>query len=188
MDGKIERGISWALQFVSGKSKAGWRLERGSMRSGQAQARLPAEPGLEIGGRFASLRFEDWFPGRGGGGGDTAGGDLIRQIDLEAGTLCHRRSAVPRRADRGQACWPANGRSPSADPLRSGAIVVPVGPGSEAPILLDMERLWLLESDPATGDGRADPRNLPAIRASVGDFALNEMRLGQLTADHCPAW
>lgn len=181
VDGRIDRGISWALGFVSGKSKAGWRLERGSIRSGGARARLPADPGLEIGGRFASLRFEDWFPGRNGSGG-AAAGDLIRQIDVEAGTFAivgrlFRDVKIEGKRAAGE--WQVAVRGPAA----SGAIVVPAGPASEAPILLDMERLWLLESDPAISDGRADPRNLPAIRAAVGDFALNEMRLGQLTAD-----
>ncbi len=182
VDGKVDRGISWALQFVPGNSGAGWRLERGALRSGPSRASLPAEPGLEIGGTFATLRFEDWFPGRGSAGSESTAGELIRQIDVEAAAFAifgrvFRNTRIEGTRVAGE--WRVAVRGPTA----SGSIVVPVSPAGDAPVMLDMERLWLLETDPATGEGGRDPRNLPAIRASVGDFALNEMRLGRLTAD-----
>ncbi len=182
VDGKVDRGISWALQFVPGNSGAGWRLERGAMRSGRATASLPAEAGLEIGGTFATLRFEDWFPGRGSAGSTSPSGELIRQLDVEAATFAifgrvFRNMQIEGARAAGE--WRLAVRGPTA----SGAIVVPVGSAADVPIVLDMERLWLLETDPATGDGGSDPRNLPAIRASVGDFALKEMHFGRLTAD-----
>jgi uncharacterized protein YhdP len=62
-------------------------------------------------------------------------------------------------------------------------VTVPVGSDADAPIVLDMQRLWLVDSDPANGEGAADPRNLPAVRAAVGDFILKDMRLGKLTAE-----
>ena len=182
LDGKIDRGISWALQFVRGNSGAGWRLDRGAMRSGPPRASLPSEPGLEIGGTFETLRFEDWFPGRGSAASESAGGELIRQIDVEAAAFAifgrvFRDTRIEGARAAGE--WRVAVRGPMA----AGSIVVPVGAAADVPIVLDMERLWLIESDAAAGGSSSDPRNLPAIRASVGDFALNEMRLGRLTAD-----
>lgn len=193
VNGRIERGVSWALQFLSGprtnqakprQAKAGWRLERGSLRSGRILARLPAEPGLEIGGTFASLRFEDWFPGRSAGGnaGDAPADDLIREIVIEADTFAILGRVfrdVQLDAQRASGEWRIAVRGPSA----AGSVTVPVGQPDDAPIVLDMQRLWLLEADPAVGDGVADPRNLPAVRASITDFALKDMRLGHLTAE-----
>ena len=181
-DGKIDRGISWALQFVRADSGAGWRLERGAMRSGPVGATLPEEPGLTIGGTFATLRFEDWFPGKGGAGSESADGELIRQIDIEAGVFAifgrvFRNTQIEGKRSAGE--WRVAVRGPTV----AGSIIVPVGAAGEAPIMLDLDRLWLLETEAAARSGSSDPRNVPAIRASVGDFALNEMRLGRLTAD-----
>ncbi|MBL8200493.1 MAG: TIGR02099 family protein [Chromatiales bacterium] len=185
VSGAIERGVSWALQFVSATrgGRSAWRLERGALRSGRTPASMPAEPGLEIGGTFASLRFEDWFPGRSpGGGGQASAENLIREIDIRADRFGILGRVFPEAridARRTGNEWRVAVRGPAAE----GTVTVPVGPGDEAPIVLDMERLWLVESDPATGKGAADPRNLPAVRAVVGDFVLKDMRLGRLTAE-----
>ena len=88
VSGGIERGVSWALQFVSGTRRA--QVRAGAWSGARCAvvailASLPAEPGLEIGGTFDSLRFEDWFPGRSaGGGGQASADDLIRKIDIQA--------------------------------------------------------------------------------------------------------
>ena len=184
VSGRIERGVSWALEFLSRRQpKAGWRLERGGLRSGPVLASLPAEPGLEIGGTFASLRFEDWFPGRSiRANGGEASADLIREIGIEAGTFAVLGRVfrdVQLDARRASGEWRIDVRGPSA----AGTITVPVSQSDDAPTLLDMQRLWLLEADPSVGDGVADPRNLPPVRASIADFALKEMRFGKLTAE-----
>ncbi|MEQ1802243.1 MAG: YhdP family protein [Gammaproteobacteria bacterium] len=209
VSGAIGRGVSWALQFVSGtrtnqassrapsranasgrdtglprRARPAWRLERGTLRSGRVLASLPADPGLEIGGTFASLRFEDWFPGRGadGRGGQSGADDLIRKIDVQAERFAILGRVFPEAridARRVGNEWRVGVRGPSAE----GAVTVPVGPSDESPILLDMDRLWLVETDSAGGDGAADPRNLPAVRANVRDFVLKDLRLGQLTAE-----
>lgn len=186
VSGTIQRGVSWALQFVAGttRGRSTWRLERGALRSGRVLASLPADPGLVIGGTFDRLRFEDWFPGRGTGegGGSAAGGDLIRAIDVQAGSFAilgraFRDARIDARRSGGQ--WQVAVRGPSAE----GSVTIPVGAQDDAPIVLDMQRLWLVETDPAAGSGAADPRNLPAVRASIGDFVLKDMRLGRLTAE-----
>jgi len=194
VSGRIERGVSWALQFLSnprtapanaGRSKGGWRLDRGALRSGGILARLPAEPGLEIGGTFSSFRYEDWFPGRSAGGnaGEASARELIREIHIQADTFAilgwvFRDAQLDARRESGE--WRIAVSGPSA----AGTVIVPVvGQPDEAPIVLDMQRLWLLEADPAVGDSVADPRNLPPVRASITDFAVKDMRLGHLMAE-----
>jgi uncharacterized protein YhdP len=54
---------------------------------------------------------------------------------------------------------------------------------ADAPLRLDMQRLWLQETDPASGKGRADPREMPPVRAEIADFRLGDMKLGRLKAD-----
>ena len=190
VSGSIERGFSWALQFLSGsqaadiRSKVGWRLDRGALHSGRVQVALPAAPGLEIGGKFTNLRFEDWFPGRGPGtSGGTAGTpDLLRKIDIDVDRFAilgwvFRDTKLA--AVRASGDWLVEVGGPTV----AGSVAVPVGQGDDVPIVLDMQRLWLLDTDPAAGSSAADPRKLPAVRASVGDFALKDMRLGRLRAD-----
>jgi len=204
VSGSIERGVSWALQFLSDprappgvgkaaertdspvtarRAKGGWRLERGSVLNGTVLASLPADPGLEIGGKFSSLRFEDWFLGRStrGNTGDTAP-DLLRQIVVDADAFAvfgrvFRDVKLDARRMSGE--WRIAVLGPSA----AGTVTVPARQSDDAPLLLDMQRLWLLEADPAVGDGVADPRNLPPVRAAIADFALKEMRFGKLTAE-----
>jgi uncharacterized protein YhdP len=203
VSGSIERNLSWALQLRSAsvtnpptteaaaqpaagarRARAGWRLERGALRSGSTPARLPAEPGLEIGGSFAALRFEDWVPGRSAGGTTAAAsaGDLIRKVDIDVGSFAiigrvFRDAQIDARRESGG--WRATVRGPSA----AGTVTVPSGQAVDAPIVLDMQRLWLVEVDRAGGEGAADPRNLPPVRAEIEDFALKDMRLGRLTAE-----
>ena len=55
-----------------------------------------------------------------------------------------------------------------------------------APLLVNLERLWLEETDPAAGEGSTDPRNLPAVEVGIGDFRMNDMRFGRLTASMKP--
>ena len=64
-----------------------------------------------------------------------------------------------------------------------GSITVPDVLSADAPLRLDMQRLWLQETDPASGEGQADPRNLPPVRADIADFSLGDMKLGRLKAD-----
>ncbi|MEO8223373.1 MAG: DUF3971 domain-containing protein, partial [Gammaproteobacteria bacterium] len=196
ISGTIERGVSWALQFVPGRRtrvasdpglrqvRSGWRLERGTLSSGRRLAELPEAAGLEISGDFDSLRFEDWFPGRGAtvnpGESSTAG--LISKINLDVRSLAIVGRVfrdVRLDASRQPGEWRVKVRGPSA----TGTVTVPMDKNDDGPIVLDMQRLALVESDPATGDGKADPRNLPAVRATVADFTLKDMRLGRLRAE-----
>jgi uncharacterized protein (TIGR02099 family) len=185
ISGRIKRGISWALRFSSPKG-APWQLERGTLRSGSPQAALPVAPGIEITGSFRGLRFEDWFPvsDSGSSADATAPGDgsLIRQILVEVerfsifGQLFQDISI---KAVHARKLWTVGVRGRNTE----GSIAVPDVLSADTPLRLDMQRLWLQETDPASGEGRADPRNLPPVRADIADFSLGDMKFGRLTAE-----
>lgn len=183
ISGSIRRGISWALRFTS-LPGAPWRLERGNLHSGSPLATLPGAPGVEVTGSFRSLRFEDWFAGAESGtaGAAEPGSGPIRQILVDVDRLSIFgqlfRGASIKAAHAGK-LWTVGVRSRDAE----GLITVPDVLSADKPLKLDMQRLWLQETDPASGKGRTDPRNLPPVRADVADFALGDMKLGHLKAD-----
>lgn len=185
ISGHIKRGISWALRFSSPLG-APWQLERGSLRSGAPLAALPVVPGIEIGGSFRSLRFEDWFPApesRPASGATGPGdGSVIRQILIDVdrfsifGQLFRDTSITAAHARK---LWTVGVRGRNTE----GSITVPDVLSADAPLKLDMQRLWLQETDPVSGKGRADPRELPPVRVDIADFGLGDMKLGHLRAD-----
>jgi len=191
VSGAIDRGVSWALEFTAPaqRGQPRWRLARGELRSGGPRASLPGTPGLAIAGSFASLRFEDWFPARGSttaAGAPPASGDLLNRIDLKAERFAILGRTFPATrisARRTGGEWQVAVRGPTAE----GTITVPAGPGDEAPIVLDMDRLWLGDQagngTNGADAGDADPRKFPAVRATVRDFVLKDMQLGRLTAE-----
>lgn len=200
VSGHVQRGVSWALEFLSGPGlpappkatvppkatpvapKQGWHLVRGSLRSGPVAAQLPKDPGLVIGGTFTSLRFEDWFPGSGSGDQAIGSDSILRELDIEAGRFAifgQLFRDVQIDARRAADNWLVAVRGPSV----AGVVTVPPAGRDGAPIALDMQRLWLTEADPAKGAGQADPRKLPDVKASIGDFVVNNMHFGQLLGD-----
>lgn len=185
ISGRLKRGVSWALRFAS-PAGAPWLLERGTLRGGSPQASLPGAPGIEITGSFRSLRFEDWFPASGAGtqaATDKSGANAgIRQIliDVERFSIFGQlfRDASIKAAHAGK-LWAIGVRGLNAE----GSVTVPDVLSADAPLRLDMQRLWLQETDPASGQGRADPREMPPVRAEIADFRLGDMKLGRLKAD-----
>jgi uncharacterized protein (TIGR02099 family) len=180
LQGQLERDVSFALQFEPRRPQ-GWRLERGALRTGAALAALPTEPGLTIAGRVDRVRYEDWFDAAPTGAVSSGTGGP-REIELTAGTFAifgQLFRDVRVAARRGERSWSVDVEGPST----RGRIAVPLATTPEEPLDLDMERLWLVETDPQAGDGRADPRRLPPVRARIRDFALNELKLGELKAD-----
>ncbi len=200
VSGHIRRDVSWALEFLSGPqlpapppatvsaataqpaARSGWRLARGSLRSGPVVAQLPKESGFFIGGNFASLRFEDWFAG-GDADEPGAGADsILREIDIEAGrfTIFDRSFRdVQIDARRATGNWLVAVRGPSV----AGVITVPLSGQDHAPVVLDLQRLWLVSAGPASGTGQSDPRKLPDVKASIANFSLNDMHFGQLSGE-----
>lgn len=183
VSGSIRRGISWALRFSS-PADTPWQLERGNLRSGSPLAALPGVPGVEITGSFRGLRFEDWFSAadRGSAAVTEPGSSPIRQILVDVDRLSifgQLFRDVSIKAAHAGKLWTVGVRGRDAE----GSIAIPDVLSADKPLKLDMQRLWLQETDPASGTGRADPRELPPVRADIGDFALGDMKLGHLKAD-----
>ncbi|MDQ1302173.1 MAG: hypothetical protein QG595_156 [Pseudomonadota bacterium] len=184
VSGRIKRGISWALRFGSAPGTP-WQLERGALRSGGPLASLPGVPGIEIAGSFQGLRFEDWFPASDGGttAANAPGGNgAIRQIfiDVESFSIFGQlfRDVSIKAAHAGRR-WAIGVRGRNTE----GSITVPDVLSADTPLRLDMQRLWLQETDPASGEGRADPRELPPVQADIADFSLGDMKFGHLKAE-----
>ena len=65
----------------------------------------------------------------------------------------------------------------------AGQIRVPLDLDSGRPVQLDMERLWLTDSDPESQDDdeSADPRVVPSVEIEVDDFVIKDMHFGSLS-------
>lgn len=173
--GRLTPPFAWALRLVPGGS--GWRIERGMLRAGPGEARLPTRRGVELVGRVEELPLGDWLAL--GGDGDGRGfRETYREATLQvdrlvlAGQLFREVNAS---AQRGAEAWAVRLAGPGVD----GNITVPFDTTGR-PLVLDMKRLWLLEAAPGAGSGRTDPRKLPALQVKADDLVIGELRFGRL--------
>lgn len=190
--GSLNRGLSWALSATSKADQ--WRLDRGSIVRDRQIPLLPQEPLLSLSGAIDSIDLTAWIDMMSASdavasdqeGGSLAGWQrLFREADLQVGELFavgHRFVDLDVDVKFGETAWLVE----TSGPWAKGTMVVPYDFTGNTPVMLDMERLLLIE--PLEGDGEADdaqldPRKLPAIRGTVNDFALGGMRLGQLNVD-----
>ena len=175
--GHLQPPIAWALRLESGP--AGWRVERGAVNAGGAAAALPDQPGVELSGGLAELRLADWLKlGSAGGGDGKAFRELYRGASFGVGKLAvagqvFRDAFVMAR--RGTDGWAVDIESPNV----AGRVNVPFDTRAGQPIVLDLDRLWMLESEAADGS-RADPRNVPALDIRATDAAIGKWHLGGL--------
>lgn len=179
VDLALDSGISLVAAFDGGKGES-LVLERATVHLGFGRALLPLVPGLFIDGDVDWVRLDDWLDLDSDGGADLI--EKLQSISVSVDTLY----AFGQKIDdarsilqSGDVEWLIDIRSPSV----AGNIVVPkVLEADDAIVRMDMDRLFLLESDPeATSD--SDPTTIPALRIRAADFALGEKRFGQLEAD-----
>jgi uncharacterized protein (TIGR02099 family) len=192
--GSLNRGLSWALAATNEADQ--WSLDRGSIVRDREIPALPNEPLLTLSGTIDSIDLADWVNmmsassdgATEGSGASLAGWQrLFREADLHVGELFavgYRFVDLDLDVKFGETAWLIEMSGPWAD----GTLVVPYDFTGNTPLMVDMERLLLIEEAVGEGDAEAaddplDPRTLPAIRGTVNDFALGSMRLGQLNAD-----
>lgn len=175
VSGSTQPPFAWALRLVS--TADGWQVDRGELHAGSGPARIPLSRGVIITGRLGELPVNDWL-GLGGGGEGRTFRETYRDITLHVDRLTLAGQVFPDTgisASRGTDAWSVTVTGPNAE----GQISVPFDTANQ-PLVLDMQRLWLLESDSATGGGRTDPRNLVAAQVRAEDAALGKWRLGRL--------
>jgi uncharacterized protein (TIGR02099 family) len=172
--GHMEPPLAWALRLV--QANGAWRIERGAVRAGPGDARLPQRRGMELTGRVEQLRLTDWIA-TGTGGDGRALRETWRDLSLQIGRLIVAGQVFPdvdATARRDAESWAVTVKGPRAE----GLVTVPFDTAAR-PLALDMKRLWLLESE--KGEGRAtDPRTVMAADVKAEDVALGAWRFGTL--------
>ena len=178
VNGRLADDLSWALQFE--EQDGVWRVERAGVHAGSAAALLPLQPGVELTGHVDFVRVDDWIE-LADGEADAAWQELYNSADLRADRLSMFGQAFPDvsvDAHREDRTWHIRVDGPNL----AGELRLPLSPDNDTPAVLDLERLWLLESDP--GDrGEADPRSVIPVSVTADEFALASMRFGSLAAD-----
>jgi len=177
--GRLADDLTWALRFdeVDGR----WRVERGGVHAGAAAALLPLEPGVELSGRLEFLRFDDWL-NLAEGAGDTSWQSLYNSADLDVRRLAlfgRLFSDVSVTAARADDAWNVVADGPEL----AGSLRLPIRPTNDNPAVLDLERLWLVESDAVDEERSSDPRSVIPVRIAAADFILGKMRFGALSAE-----
>ncbi len=182
-EGRIEVGgyfgqtAKWLIAV--GRGQDGWVLDRGNVHLGPGLARLPAGTGMHFSGRLDSLRLGDWLA-RAAAPGREAGAAWIRSADIAVGDLYafgQLVRGVELQLERNASDWMVQVGSSTVD----GSIIVPTDLDSGRSVVLDMERLHIVEADPMADDP-GSPAEYPPIDVRAADFRLGEREFGTLTA------
>jgi uncharacterized protein (TIGR02099 family) len=175
VSGLLRKEISWAMRLEA--IDDGWKIERGAVHSGPAVALLPVDPGINLSGRLETLRFDDWLALT-EDDKDSEWMELYRKADFSIGQLYlfgQAFSDVLLEAQPDDRYWQIDFDGPKI----VGRVSAPKEQSQDLPIDVQMERLWLQETDPADA-GSTDPRTIQSVRIDVKDFALRSMNFGQM--------
>ena len=183
--GRLHPELTWAFELSS--VEQGWAIASGAVHAGSATAIVPSGDGVEISGRLDLLKFDDWLELTEGDGVDTETGqadwqETWREAVLDIGRLTafgQQFTDVQFEALQDEQDW----RIAMDSPGIAGQIMVPLDLESGRPIRLNMERLWLTETDPESldDDEPADPRLIPPAEVEVDDFVIKDMHFGSLS-------
>jgi len=193
-DVTLESGSARARLRFAARDGA-WRLDRGSARFDGQPVSLPAQPGLLVSGDWPQFDLGQWLalaktPAN---AANAATGqrlmDWLGPVDvhLDRATVFgfEFQDVVARLRSEGDV-W----RVAVTGPQAQGMVTVPEDFTRGRPIVLDMQRLQLVDTAAkggataaaATGRDEIDPRTLPAITAVAEDFTWQGRRFGRLTA------
>jgi uncharacterized protein (TIGR02099 family) len=180
VEASLDRELRARLRMEQGPQ--GRTLDRGVVRLGGGEpGPLPVAPGIRVEGRLAALSVSDLLELRSPQPGPRRLQDWLAGADLDVGRLevlgyeFERVSGRMRPAPQG---WDIEIASPSV----AGRALVPYDFDGDAPLALDMERLFL-GTRVRRGKGEADPRDLPNVRLDVRAATFERYDLGHLEAE-----
>ncbi len=181
IDGNLENRGAWQTEFLLEQRR--WQFNRAGIALGGGNAELPVGQGLFVSGQTAELRLTeslDFVKSLRTAEGQS---NLFRGLDLKLEALYaygQKVSDIGLQVGRNANDWLIQ---TEAETL-SGAVFVPLDLQSGRPIILNLDRLYLVESDPVQSE--ASPEQLPPVNIRAADFRLGEHRLGALEASLVP--
>jgi uncharacterized protein (TIGR02099 family) len=167
--------------FEIGREKGKLGLQRGELRFGGIDARLPGAPGVQIAGYLPQFDLAPWLAYLSDAADSAGRSNLFSAINVSLGDarLLGRpyQRVVVEGARRNDGWW----ATLAGEKLR-GTLWLPHD--AEAPIRADFERLQVEARPPeARADGApADPRRLPPLVVSAQDFVYEDLARGKLEA------
>ncbi|MET0658659.1 MAG: YhdP family protein, partial [Steroidobacteraceae bacterium] len=166
----------------------GWRFDRAGVRADGETPSLPAHTGVRLEGHVDTFILDDWLALQAPeSGGEAKGGlklsDVLRAANLEIGEFGlfgYRWRDVRGLLQAEERGWRVDVTAPQA----AGRVQVPYSFAAGDVLTADMENLVLpARAAAAEGDGASeetDPRRLPALRAHVRNFAVEDHGMGEL--------
>ena len=159
-----------------------WGLRRGGIQLGDGALRLPIAEGLSVRGQIDELSVDEWLALRRAGGESARPlSDYLNAVTLQVGelkALGYRFPNVELSLNKASREWLVQLASGTVD----GTLFVPFDLSGELPMVIDMARLYLNESDEAESDF-GDPRELPSIKVAVEDFMLGGRKFGRIQVE-----
>lgn len=167
---------------------SGWRFDRAGVRADGETPSLPAHTGVRLEGHVDTFVLDDWLAlqspeGNGAANGGLKLSDILRAANLEIGEFGlfgYRWRNVRGLLQAEERGWRVDVTAPQA----AGRIQVPYSFAGGDVLTADMENLVLpARATAAEGDAASeetDPRRLPALRAHVRNFAVEDHGMGEL--------
>ena len=178
-------GTDVRSQLSFQRNRSGWKFDRGGVRLGESDARLPSTPGLEVRGNVERLDVSQWLALRFGGKGKGAVSDHLRSVELTVSDLRIFGMRFPDVSGSllpTQSAWFVTVDGPKAH----GTVQVPFNLTGDEPLVIDMTRLGLepVDSSPEdSAENQADPTQWPNITASIDEFDADGKHLGATHAE-----
>lgn len=166
-------------QLLLMNGATGMEAVRGEVRFGPGTAVLPAQGGIRLVGSLPEFDQAQWRPilWPEAPNAPAAAVPLITQVDMELGALKlfgGQLDAVRLKMRRGDNAWDADLKSDQA----AGRIRVP--DADDAPLTMDMERLYWPRLKNKAGESPPDPRKIHPLRIDVKSFHYGDLDLGAL--------
>jgi len=186
---RVSYGADARSQLSFQRDRSGWRFDRGGVRFGDSDARLPTTPGLEVSGTVQRLDVSQWLALNSDKPSDGKGkrplSDYLRSVEL---TVSDFQIFGMRFPDVSGSLLPApKSWSVTVDgPKAHGTVQVPFNLTGDEPLAISMTRLAIGPAEEEADDStetHADPTQWPNITASIDDFEAYGRHLGATHAE-----